>query len=373
MAETSGFFDAEWDNSIEASDGSQGDYDRRYSASQWANYFNKFICNGVYGNPTDQCRVRAGNGMNIIISSGSAFINGYWYNNDEDLIISVPSNTSGSSRTDSVRLRFDDTTRQITAQYFSGDIDNLRNDIYYDLKLAEIIVPSSAVEIATSNITDTRTNENVCGFVTGLLEVQTTKDLFEQYGAIFNEWFDDVKDQVTGDLAVKLQTEFTQINEDIKKYKDDVAEYDENVTNSFNKLEEDIAQYKNDIDNSESEYQTQIQNTISEYKKDTEATIKEYQEEITQISDETKQVITDFIADDFVIAKQKLTFTNKICTITNDKVTEDSLIDVYFTKDSMNEAIRSVIFVDSETGKIVLTAERQPESDIYAVIRVRVK
>jgi Skp family chaperone for outer membrane proteins len=366
MAETSGFFDAEWDDTLLAYDGSQGDYDRRYLASQWAEYFNKFICNGVYGNPTNQCRVRPGSGLSVIVSSGNAFINGYWYTNDEDLTLTIPTNNSGSSRTDSVRLRFDDTKRTITAQVFSGDVDNVRNDIYYDLKIAEIIVKSGDIEISASNITDTRTDENVCGFVTGLLEVQTTKDLFAQYQAIFDEWFDETKGQLSGDLAIKIQTEFEQINTDIQQYHTDTE-------NAFDTIENDIKTYQTNTETKIDEYQTNVTNTVNEYKTQVDNSESEYKTQVSEIANNAYNKINDFVDDDYVIAQQKLTFTDKVCTITDSKITADTLVDVYFTKDTIKEATKSIIYADTEEGKIILTADRQPESDIYATIRVRVR
>lgn len=192
MAETSGFFDA-----VKLADGT---YDRSYIAEQFANYFKLFIGNGVFASPTDQCKVVAGSGLNVVVKAGWAFINGYWYHNDTDLTLPIVANTTASSRTDMVILRFDSSSRTIVAQVALGTT-TVDRTTHYDLKLAEIVVGTGVSEIVTANITDKRADETVCGFVTGLLNVISTSDLFNQYQSMFNTWFDSVKGQLTTDAA----------------------------------------------------------------------------------------------------------------------------------------------------------------------------
>lgn len=200
MAETSGFFDAIYDEFTQ-------EYDLEYLSAQFAAFFALFIGNGVFGSPTNQLKVSAGDGMTIRVSTGHAFINGYWYENDEELVLSITPNLTSSSRTDAILCRWDSGLRRISSAVQTGSTEITRNGSYYDLKLAEIVVPAGATSISESNIVDTRTNENVCGLVTQLLNVQTTADLFAQYNSIFSEWFNSIKDQVDDDMAVKIQQE----------------------------------------------------------------------------------------------------------------------------------------------------------------------
>lgn len=192
MAETSGFFDA-----IELADGT---FDRSYIAEQFANYFKLFVGNGVFASPTDQCKVVAGSGLNVVVKAGWAFINGYWYHNDTDLTIPVTANTTASSRTDMVVLRYDSSSRQTVAQLVIGSTA-IDRTTYYDMKLAEVVVGTGVSGITAANITDKRSDDAVCGFVTGMLNVISTADLFSQYQAMFDTWFDSVKGQLTSDAA----------------------------------------------------------------------------------------------------------------------------------------------------------------------------
>lgn len=197
MAETSGFFDALYNEESHT-------YDLEYIAAEFASYFSLFVGNGVFGSPTNQLKVIPGTGMKVIVSPGWAFINGYWYHNDEELELTVPSNISSSSRVDSVVCRWDSTERKISIGYQVGTTEVVRNSITYDLKLAEVTVLSGASSVSGSKMTDTRTDETVCGFVTHILEVQTTADLFAQYEAIFTEWFNSIKGQLDGDIGAYL-------------------------------------------------------------------------------------------------------------------------------------------------------------------------
>lgn len=309
MSETSGFFEAQWDASLTnpITEEQTGWWDRDYLASQWQEFMQMFLGNGVFVSPVNQCKVIPGTGLTVIVTQGWAFINGSWYHNDANLVINIAQNTTLNSRIDSIKLRYSDSTRSINALGFTGETTLVRGESVYDLKLAEVTVPVGAVTISAANITDTRSNENVCGFVKGLVDVVDTNDLFSQFDTIFNNWFDTVKDQVTGDLGAKLQLEFS-------------------------KLEADVEDYKNTA----------------------------------------QSLIENYVYNDYTSAVTNLTFIDKVCEVTDAKVTANSLIDVYFTADTIQEAEDCKIVVDSEAGKIKLTAEKQPSKTIKAVFRVRV-
>jgi hypothetical protein len=309
MSETSGFFEAQWDASLTnpITEEQTGWWDRDYLASQWQEFMQMFLGNGVFVSPVNQCKVIPGPGLTVIVTQGWAFINGSWYHNDANLVINIAQNTTSNSRIDSIKLRYSDSTRSINALGFTGETTLVRGESVYDLKLAEVTVSVGAVTISAANITDTRSNENVCGFVKGLVDVVNTNDLFSQFDTIFNNWFDTVKDQVTGDLGAKLQLEFS-------------------------KLEADVEDYKNTA----------------------------------------QSLIENYVYNDYTSAVTNLTFIDKVCEVTDAKVTANSLIDVYFTVDTIQEAEDCKIVVDSEAGKIKLTAEKQPSKTIKAVFRVRV-
>lgn len=334
MAEQSGFFQAQWDETlVDPTTGeATGWWDRSYIAQQFANYFKLFIGNGVFGSPTNQLKVIPGTGLNVIVTTGWAFINGWWYYNDSNKTIAITANSGADSRTDSIRVRFSNSNREITALGFTGDTTLVRGDTVYDLELAQVVVPPNAVSISASNITDRRTNESVCGLVKGLLEVETTADLFAQYQSIFNDWFDTVKDQVTGDLAIRLQLEFEALDSKVDNYQDDT--------------EEIIAGYN-----------TTYQETL------------EAAQTAAQLS---QSMVANYVNNDYVSELLTFVFTNKVCTISDTKIKASSLIDVYFTADTIDAAEEAEITVDSSVGTITLTANYQPSKNLKGYVRVRV-
>ena len=309
MAETSGFFQAMWDDSLKnpITEEYTGWWDRNYTANQFMKYFSLFVGNGVFVSPTNQLKVIPGTGLSVIITEGWGFINGAWYHNDSNLEVPLVTNGTSNNRVDSIRLRYSESSRSISSAVFTGDTNLVRGETIYDLELAEVIVTPGSVTISASNITDTRTNENLCGFVKGLVEVISTEDLFSQFESLFNDWFSTVKDQVTGDLAIRLQAEFEELNQNVEDYK----------------------------------------NT-------------------------SQSLIENYVYNDYVIPEQELNFVNNVCTVEDSKVTANSLIDVYFTADTIQEAEDCKIYVDSSNGLITLTAEIQPSKIIKALMRVRV-
>lgn len=204
MAETSGFFNAE-----QMTDGT---YDRQYVAQQFANYFKLFIGNGVFSSPTHQLLVSANSGMNVTVAAGWAFIDGYWYHNDSTYVVAVTPNATGSSRTDGVFVQLDSSTRMASLVYAAGRTTPNTTSPIKELLLASIVVGAGAIEITNTNITDKRTDESVCGMVTGLLDVIGTDDLFQQFTATFTDWFNDLKASWTSDATGILQAHVTNMN-----------------------------------------------------------------------------------------------------------------------------------------------------------------
>ena len=361
MAEKSGFFQGMWDDSLmnPTTEEYTGWWDRSYIAKEFMDYFSLFVGNGVFASPTNQLKVVPGAGRTVIVSTGWAFINGGWYHNDAELVLPVLANGSSTNRADSVRIRYSAADRKISALVVNGETGVTRGDTIWDLEIAQILVPSGFTTLSESYITDMRPSEEVCGFVTGLLEVVTTQDLFSQYQAIFDEWFDTVKDQVTGDLAIRLQQEFEEINANVIEYKETT--------------DQAIKQYKDDIQGSVDAYQNAVTQSISDYESDMRETVESYKSSADAAVSTSAGLVADYVDKDFIIEKQKLNFTNKVCKINNSKVTANTLVDVYFTTETMDVASKANIYVDSYDGYIQLTAEIEPTGNIEAIIRVRVR
>lgn len=204
MAERYGFF-----NAVETSSGT---YDRTYNAEDFASYFSKFISNGVFVNPTDGLKVSAQSGLKVTVKKGSAFIDGYYYELTKDTTLTIQVNSSSYVQTDSVVIRLDKTNRKMSLEVKQNDTSVSNTTTIKELQLATIKKGVGASSVSAANITDKRPYNDVCGFVTGVVQQISTSDLFSQFEEIFNNWFDTIKDRLGSDPATSLQNQINEIN-----------------------------------------------------------------------------------------------------------------------------------------------------------------
>lgn len=209
----SGFFDA-----LE----SGGEYDRVYNASMFAHYFNLLVKNGVFANPSTSLQVTASStpNMQVVVNAGSAWINGYYVTipagSTEVLSVGIASATL--SRIDSVVVGLNLINRQITVYIKQGTPASSpvaptlsRTNDLYELELAQISVGAGIGSILQDYITDMRQNSSRCGIVTGTITQIDATNLFAQFTAAFNTWFQNIQSQLSGDVAANLQLEIDNI------------------------------------------------------------------------------------------------------------------------------------------------------------------
>lgn len=76
---------------------------------------------------------------------------------------------------------------------------------------------------------------------------------------------------------------------------------------------------------------------------------------------------------DFILINQSIiSFTDNEAIISDNRITEYSLADVYFTKDTFDTAEKALITVETYDKKVILSAGRTPEGAIKATIHIRV-
>lgn len=208
MAETSGFFNAE----MVEGDGSTT-YDRIYYADQFAYYFSKFISNGVYINPATQLKVTSKGELKLNVAVGDAFINGYWYKNDENFELQLAQANGSLPRIDRVVLQWDSLTRYINLAILQGNpaatpsAKNLtRNADTWELGLADVYIERGVLSISDANITDLRPDRTYCGYVAGVVNQIDTTNLFAQFTDAFEQYYEKqvtTSDKFSSDLAKK--------------------------------------------------------------------------------------------------------------------------------------------------------------------------
>lgn len=225
MAYHSGFFDAV--------DQGGGNYDRVYSASDFAHYFSLFVGDGVFLKPSTSLQVtaKASPGMAVTVNPGSGWIKGYYLTipTGESETLTIPTAHASLPRIDSVIMGLDFTNRQIRLYVKSGTAAAspspatlTRTNSLHELELAQVTVAAGVISVTQANIKDMRYNANRCGLVKGLIDQIDATAFFDQYQAQFNTWFENLQTNLNDDAAGFLYNQVTQIQEEVNglKYND---------------------------------------------------------------------------------------------------------------------------------------------------------
>lgn len=216
--------------------------DRRYKASDFAEYFKTFIGNGVFPNPSTNLQVIANGDMTVTISPGYAWINGYFYENTNDLILDISNADGVLNRIDRIVVRLDFLNREIKTYVKKGSFATnpippaiQRDADIYELAIADIRVNAGSINITQANITDLRLNKELCGIVKGTVEEIDTTTLYNQlqshiqeksldmdtwldetkvyFENDFNAWFEGIKDILDENTAGNLLNEINKLKE----------------------------------------------------------------------------------------------------------------------------------------------------------------
>lgn len=161
--EKSGFFNS--------SDG-----DRVYDATDFAAYFANLVSNGVFYASATNLQATPGNGLAVSVAAGSAWINGYRYENTDALNLPLTTANGSNPRIDRIVVRLSQVSRNVQLAVVDGTPAATpsapaltRTSDVYELGIADVLIPAAATSIATNNITDTRLNTNLCGLVNSLV------------------------------------------------------------------------------------------------------------------------------------------------------------------------------------------------------------
>jgi hypothetical protein len=207
MAWTSGFF-----NSVNG--------DRRYNADQMSAIFEGLITNGVYESVGNKLAVQPNSGMTIQINTGRGWFNGRWVNNASSYLQTLEASDVLLNRYCAVCVRVDLTESNRKAEpYFkysefaTTPIKPImeRSETVKEYCLAYVYIRGGASEITAADIEDTRSNGELCGWVTGLIEQLDNKTLYEQWEAIFFEWFNNLEEYLDENVEAKLTNDVLQL------------------------------------------------------------------------------------------------------------------------------------------------------------------
>ena len=236
MAEQSGFFDAHLVN---------GEYDRVYLAESFAKYFASFIGNGIFGGKSSELMVQQKTtaDLSVKVMPGQAWINGYWYENDNELSLAIDVADGVLNRIDIIVLRWDNSERVIRLAVKKGTSATepsapviQRGADFYELKLAQIYVKAGALTITQADIKDTRLDNEVCGLVQGVIKQFDTTEFGKQIDSFIENFeassvaemqaiIDRINALVSEDLATNLAFDIEELKDTVEGIAIESQEY----------------------------------------------------------------------------------------------------------------------------------------------------
>lgn len=221
--------------------------DRYYDADSMADWLLPFFSNGVFNG---QMQVTANDDMSVTVAAGYGYINGKHRHFRSASVLDLEIASGTLDRIDNVVLRRNDTDRAITLEIVKGGNasspvapDLTRDGTVYELKLAEIYIAAGSVAITQSEITDTRMNSDVCGWVAATVEQIDFTQIQAQFDAYFTAYKKNISDQY---LA----------------YVQQIKEFEEEGQSALNNMKSTFEEYANE---QETLYQAWIQTQEADF------------------------------------------------------------------------------------------------------------
>lgn len=213
MAFTCGFFNSQ-------------NGDRKYNAEQMSSIFDGLIKDGVYDTIGDIFAVTPGTGMQVLVGSGRAWFDHTWNNNDAQYPLAITAADVSLPRYDAVVLETNhsDTVRTNRLRVLTGTpasnpvkptMTSTANVKQHPLAYIKVTAGATAI---TQSMIQVVVGTSECPFVTGIIETAQIDALFQQWNGEFDEWFENLKAQLSDNVVANLQAQI-----DKKVAKADVA------------------------------------------------------------------------------------------------------------------------------------------------------
>lgn len=212
MAVTYGFYDSL-------------NHDRLYNAQQMSAIFDGIINDGVFMSVGNQFHTVAGTGMQVIVKSGRAWFDSTWTLNDAEYPLSIDAADVLLTRIDAVVLEVNSevATRANTIKVVKGTPAStpakptLTNTAtIHQHALAYVTVAKNTTAITNSMI-EIVVGKTETPYVTAILQTTDITDLFKKWENQFQNWFDNVRSTLDGDVALNLQNQITTLERSILK------------------------------------------------------------------------------------------------------------------------------------------------------------
>lgn len=189
--------------------------DRVYNAELMSGIFEGLITDGVYETVGNKLAVSPSSGMIIQIDTGRGWFAKHWVHNNSPYQLTLEDSDVTLNRYCAVCVRVDTTNAVRSAvpylkysEFATNPVKPTmtRSETVNEYCLAYVYIPAGSSAVTAANIEDTRGNNELCGWVTGLIEQLSTTTLFSQWEAIFNDWFISLGDKINENTEAMLVT-----------------------------------------------------------------------------------------------------------------------------------------------------------------------
>jgi hypothetical protein len=168
---------------------------REYTAAEFAEYFSRFLSDGLYTiNGRAGLKVTPGAGLSINIDTGYAFIRGYMYKNDSVMTKTIDPPDTMLERIDRIVLRFDEVAREIKVTVKKGTFSSTPqapaievSSTVKEMTLAQVRIRKGSTAISAQDITDERFLAT-CGLVSSLIDIPA-----QEMWDIWNDALDSIE------------------------------------------------------------------------------------------------------------------------------------------------------------------------------------
>ena len=212
MAFTCGFFNSQ-------------NGDRKYNAEQMASIFDGLIKDGVYDTVGEIFAVTPGTGMQVLVGSGRAWFDHTWNNNDASYPLAITAADVSLPRYDAVVLETNhsDTVRTNRLRVLTGTpasnpvkptMASSANVKQHPLAYIKVTAGAKAI---TQSMIQVVVGTSECPFVTGIIDTAEIDSLFQQWNGEFNEWFENLKAQLSDNVVANLQGQIDDLEEKLSK------------------------------------------------------------------------------------------------------------------------------------------------------------
>lgn len=196
-----------------AKEDGDGNYDREYQASDFADYFASVLSTGfIHTDEVPGMDVKVDEDMKVTVSDGKAIIKGHLYENTSDLTLEHSVPESDKSRIDRVVLRLDLRNQSRFIRLFIKEGDPAsdpeapklkRDNLIYELSLARVRIRENTSSISKDDITDDRYYEEYGGFVNSMLTIPTSQ-FIEEWKEFIKERNEEF-DAASGDFSEQME------------------------------------------------------------------------------------------------------------------------------------------------------------------------